>query len=362
MKKMLILVLFVALAGFIFSGCGDKEDSESTAAGGPAGSLTADPNQMVAAVNGKVITAGTLQGQTNMILQQYAAQMPPAQLNQLRPMLQQQALASLINQTLLLEAADQAGIVPGDEEVEEELDKIIEQFPSREEFDQRLTAAGATVADVERDIRQNLKIKLLLDEKVPPAEVSEEEVETFYAENPDQFKEPEQVAASHILIGYQGAMRSDSELTKDEARARAEEVRDKAGMEGADFAALAEEYSDGPTATSGGSLGYFGKGQMTGAFEDAAFAMESGEISDVVETEFGYHVIKVTDHKKERTIPLEEVREKVVTFLDSQNRQQEIADYLQSLRAEAAIEYAPGFEPRQPAMPSGPPPVPASAE
>ena len=104
-----------------------------------------------------------------------------------------------------------------------------------------------------------------------------------------------QVKASHILIGYQGAERSEATRTKEEAKKRAEEVLKKAQDDPDNFAELAKEYSDGPTGPTGGDLGFFGKDQMTKAFEDAAFSMEKGEVSDIVETEFGYHIIKLTD-------------------------------------------------------------------
>lgn len=102
----------------------------------------------------------------------------------------------------------------------------------------------------------------------------------------------EQVTASHILIQYEGAARAEGiTRTREEALALAEEVARKAGAEGADFAALAREYSDGPSAEAGGQLGTFGHGAMVPAFEEAAFALEPGEVSGVVETPFGYHVI-----------------------------------------------------------------------
>ena len=105
---------------------------------------------------------------------------------------------------------------------------------------------------------------------------------------------PDEIAASHILIAYKGAERSDATRTKDEARKLADEVRGKAMSEGADFAALAEEYSDGPSKTKGGDLGAFKKGKMAPAFEEAAFALDVDAISDVVETPFGFHIIKRT--------------------------------------------------------------------
>ncbi|MGD8394463.1 MAG: peptidyl-prolyl cis-trans isomerase [Candidatus Eiseniibacteriota bacterium] len=105
---------------------------------------------------------------------------------------------------------------------------------------------------------------------------------------------PDMVGAAHILIAYKGAMRAAPEITrsKDEALALATELRDRARQKGADFAALATEYSDGPTAPRGGNLGAFARGQMVKPFEDAVFNMGVGQVSDVVETPFGFHVIQ----------------------------------------------------------------------
>lgn len=118
----------------------------------------------------------------------------------------------------------------------------------------------------------------------------------------------DEVRASHILISYAGAQQAGEEVTrtKEEAKAEAERILAEAKAEGADFAELARQYSDGPSGPNGGDLDFFGKGQMVPAFEEAAFGMEVGDISDPVETEFGYHIIKVTDkHEAKETTKTE---------------------------------------------------------
>lgn len=105
---------------------------------------------------------------------------------------------------------------------------------------------------------------------------------------------PTQVGARHILIQYEGSMRAgeDIDRTKEEAREKIEEILAEAKKDGADFGALAKEHSDGPSGPQGGDLGTFGRGRMHPAFEQAAFALEVGEVSGVVETPFGFHIIK----------------------------------------------------------------------
>jgi parvulin-like peptidyl-prolyl isomerase len=114
------------------------------------------------------------------------------------------------------------------------------------------------------------------------------------AEPPGADTAPASVAARHILIKYKGATRAgpDATRTKDEARSLAEEVLGKAKADGADFEALAREHSEGPTGPRGGDLGTFRPGQMVPAFDQAAFALDVGEVSGVVETPFGFHVIQ----------------------------------------------------------------------
>ena len=352
-KGMICLMLFVA-AGWLVTGCGDEE-KESTAPS--AGVASIAPDTMVAKVNGKEITAAMLNQQINAMMQQYAQQVPPDQLSKLQPMLRQQAVATLVNQELLQEEADKEGVSPSSDEIDAELEKIVAQFPTREQFDTQLAQAGVTDADLRRDLSRNLKIRLLIDKKTPEGdEVTDQDVETFYAENSEQFEQPEQVEAGHILIKFGP---EDTEEQKAEKREKLAEIK-KQIDEGADFSELATDNSDDVgSAAKGGDLGYFGRGMMIPAFEEVAFALGTDEVSDIVETKFGYHLIKVTGRKDAGVVPLEEVKEQVSLFLTNQKQQKVIGEYIQTLRAGALIEYGEGFKPQPPA-PTGqyPPPQP----
>jgi parvulin-like peptidyl-prolyl isomerase len=103
----------------------------------------------------------------------------------------------------------------------------------------------------------------------------------------------DQVRASHILLMYQGSQRSSATRSKDDAKAHLEEIKQEIDQ-GGDFAALAKEHSDCPSGANGGDLQTFGRGQMVKPFEDAAFALEVGQTSDIVETPFGFHLIQRT--------------------------------------------------------------------
>jgi peptidyl-prolyl cis-trans isomerase D len=134
-------------------------------------------------------------------------------------------------------------------------------------------------------------------------QVTPDEVQRFYNQNIDRYRTPEQVRASHILLKTEG---------KDEAKVRAEaEDVLKQVKAGGDFAALAKKYSEDTSKENGGDLDYFGKGKMVPEFEEAAFKLKVGETSDLVKSQFGFHIIKVTDHKQEETRPLDAVRTEI---------------------------------------------------
>jgi peptidyl-prolyl cis-trans isomerase C len=148
----------------------------------------------------------------------------------------------------------------------------------------------------------------LIEKKFPDeVAVTEEEVRRQYDRDRDRvFSQPETVRASHILISTEEAQ---SEEQKAAARKRAEELREAARSDGADFAALAKENSSCPSSAQGGDLGFFPReGAMVEPFAAAAFALKTGEVSDVVETQFGYHVIKVTGRKEAKVVPFEEAK------------------------------------------------------
>jgi peptidyl-prolyl cis-trans isomerase C len=185
--------------------------------------------------------------------------------------------------------------------------------------------------NIRGDFQVSRMIATEVDSKIV---VQTQEVADFYAKNPEAFKQGERVRASHILIGVPAA--SDA-ATRAARRARAEGLVREARA-GKDFAALAREHSDDGSASAGGDLGAFERGQMVPPFEQAAFALSPGEISEVVETEFGYHVIKVAAREPARTVPLEEAQEQIGNYLSQRQRQERIAAFVDGLRATHKIE------------------------
>jgi peptidyl-prolyl cis-trans isomerase C len=164
--------------------------------------------------------------------------------------------------------------------------------------------------------------------------VTEDEKKQEYETNKDKLNVPDEVKASHVLIKV-GEKATPEE--KQKAKEKIDALRTRA-MSGEDFAKLAKENSEDASSSNGGDLGYFKKGDMVKPFEEAAFGLEKDQISPVVETQFGYHVIKVTDKKAAHTLAYEEVSEDIAKFLLNKQKRDEVNKAVEALRKNAKIE------------------------
>ncbi len=293
---------------------------------------------MIAKVNGITITAADVEKEVNNIVAQYQGSMPPEQLESMLPNIKKQALETQINKIILIAEADAKKIQPTPEQVKTELDTVISRFPSEAAFDEQLAKVGIPKAQVENGIEQQIKIDILVGQSIASAEiaVTEEELTTFYKENPDSFRSSEQVQAAHILFKFE---ENDPQSLKDQKRL------EMAGLlgrieKGGDFGEMAKAHSDCPSKEQGGDLGMFERGKMVKPFEDAAFNLKKGELSDIVESQFGYHLIKVLDKKEPETVQFEAVKEQLTDHLRQRKEQDEFIVYVDKLREVAEIEYA----------------------
>jgi len=168
-------------------------------------------------------------------------------------------------------------------------------------------------------------------------EVTQEDAKKYYDENSQRFETPEQIRASHILIQPE-LTGADPNEAKAKARVKTEDLL-KQLKEGADFAELAKANSSCPSAPKGGDLGFFPRGQAPAEFDNAAFALEVGQMTDVVETEYGFHIIKVTDHKDSGTTSFDEAKDDIIEQLTQQKQLEFAGAYIDSLKADAKIAY-----------------------
>ncbi len=232
--------------------------------------------------------------------------------------------------------AKSVGIEVSDADVDAEIGKIKTQFPTEDAFKEQLKQSGQTEEKLTGLIKVGLKQRKWMESQLGEGgKVSDEEAKKFYDENTKQFEQPETVRANHILyLVPEGA--TDEVLKEKEAAAKKALERAKKGE---DFTALAKELSEEPGAKeSGGDLNFFTKEQMVPEFANAAFAMKVGEISEPVKSQFGYHIIKVTDKKPAGTMKFDEVKPKLVAFLENQKQQKAVTELIDKVRKEADIK------------------------
>jgi peptidyl-prolyl cis-trans isomerase C len=292
------------------------------------------PGDMVAVVNGTIITQGEFDRVLNFELRR-AAQSGQQIPEDVMPKIENNILDSLIVGELLFQESKKKGIEVKPETVTEQLASVKQRFPSEAEFKKALEENKLTESKIKADIQRDMAIQQLIDKEVAQkVQVTDEESKTFFDSNPQLFQQPERVKASHILIKVdEGA----SEEKKTEARKKIMEIQEKV-QKGEDFAELAKTYSEGPSAPKGGDLDFFGRGQMVKPFEDAAFSLKPNETSDIVETKFGYHLIKVVDKQPEKKMAYADVKERIDKHLKDQKLRTERQLYFDKLKKEAKIE------------------------
>ncbi|WP_413381098.1 peptidylprolyl isomerase [Alkalihalobacillus sp. 1P02AB] len=231
------------------------------------------------------------------------------------------ALETLITDKMIELEAKEQGITVSEDEMAAEMENYYEMYNGEEAFGAMLSQNGMSIEELEKDVHYYLLTKKLMS---PIIEVTEEERETYFEENNEQFNQEEQVEASHILV--------EDENT-------ANEVKEKLA-EGEDFSTLAAEYStDEASKEEGGQLGYFSKGEMVEPFEEAAFELEVDQISEPVESEHGFHIIKVTGKNEAKEAIFEEHQDEIEDILFNEKFQAEYGPWVNLLREQYNIDY-----------------------
>jgi len=317
--------------------------------------VTKEPADSVAVtVNGAPITEKELDAE----IQQMAPRMPRGYLEKNKAQVRQQTLDRMIIMRLLDERIKAAGIVVTEQEVNEQINQIAaQQGMSLDDFKAMLKTRGMNFDEWKKQMQFERRVqfqKLFEAEFAAQLSITDNDASNYYSENIKRFETPEQVKASHILI--KSDLNADPNEAKAQALAKAQGLL-KQIKDGADFAALAKATGGYPSAPKGGDLGFFGRGRMAPAFDRAAFALKVDEVSDVVQTQFGYHIIKVTDRKEASTKTFAEAKDEIIKTL-KQRKQGELAQkYIASLKAQANIIYPPGKKPL-PTPPRTPPRMP----
>lgn len=325
---------------------------------------------IVARVGDKVITQAQFDKEVEKSLSRYRSL---GRVNQpaIETRIKQNVLRRMVDNMIYDEKARALGVTLDDAAIAAKLEEHKQRFGGDQAFDEYLKRTHNSLEDLRDDIRYNLLRERLVEKLGASTAVTEEEVKDHYEKNKSRYVEPEQVQASHILFKIDKAKFLDpkalegltpeqrqkaeaeaQEKAKADALSRAKKVLPLAKKKGADFAALATKHGEDPTAPKGGDLGYFNHRRMVKQFSDVAFAMKPGEVSDLVETRFGFHIIKVFDHKPETQKPLAEVADSIQKSLLSRKQNEQRREVLKKLKDEVKVEILAKFE-----APEGPGPM-----
>lgn len=231
----------------------------------------------------------------------------------------EQTLQSLITTKLVDQEAEKAKVTVTDADIDSEIKDLQEQFGGEEGLNSALAQSGMTIDDLKKQMPMQVQIRKLLEPKV---KVTDDEIKKSFETNKASYNTEEEVRASHILV-----------KTEAEAKAILKELEG-----GADFAKLASEKSeDTGSKANGGDLNFFKRGDMVPEFSDAAFKLKVGETSGAVKSDFGYHIIKVTDRKEAHTATLEEKKEEIRDTLTNQKISEMSQQWLEDLKTNAKI-------------------------
>ena len=342
MKSSKLLVTF-ALSAVLLTGCGIKD------------------NTAIIKINDKAIT----KAQYDKLIDKNIAQSPLGKMGDLKAnkdgflylMTEQQVVSQLIIEEILNQAAEERNIKVTNKDVDAALKEMIDQMGGKEQLTEVLKQNGISVSQFKQDLKTQVKMKKLAD-SVNNKEITDAECQKFYKEHQESFKYPEQVRASHILIAanpfeFQQELTNDGkkkvdeeelkskiEAKMDSQKALAEKLDKELKADPSKFAQYAKKYSaDYNSAKQGGDLGFFAKGQMVPEFGEVAFSAKPNTVSDVVKTQFGYHIIMVQDRKEAGLTTFDNAKEDIRSYLNTQRQVKALDEITAAAKKKATIEF-----------------------
>jgi parvulin-like peptidyl-prolyl isomerase len=331
--------------GLALTGCKksatEAPKAQAAPAGAPAGTaqpaapkpVPAQLPDVLARVNGAAINRAEFDRAVKALEEQAGGPVPAER----RDAIFRQVLDQLVGFKLLSQEAQARKLAVPEPEIDGRIGEIRKQFPNEQAFTAALAQRQMTPDGLKSDIRQQLLAMKLVETDVKPGvNVGEKEIAEFYQKNPERFQQPEAVHAAHILIRLP---ENADEATRKKARADIDKAMTELRKKGADFASVAKKYSQDASAANGGDIGFVAKGQgLPPAFELAVFALQPGQVSAVVDSPAGYHIIKAMERRPGRTVPLDEVKGQVGEFLTQEQMQEKTTAYIEKLKAKGKVE------------------------
>ena len=280
-------------------------------------------------VNGQEIADDAINFEMDRLVRFYMSHgMTMEEVKKNLPKLREKATEQAIGAKLLLDESSRLDIPVTTADIDAEIAKVTEQVGGEENFKKALEAQGVTLEVFRKELEKGAKVNKLVEKACSTvSDPNDDEVAAFYEAHKSEYVEPERVLCQHILV----------KGSDDKALDKIKEIRERI-VNGGDFAAEAKAHSDCPSGQEGGSLGWFGRGMMVPEFDKAAFEMKKGEISGVISTEFGYHIIYKADQKGGGELTLVDVHDQIKDLLRHEARGRAMDQFVADLRAKAEIK------------------------
>ncbi len=319
---------------------------------------TAEPNAPAAdanlssavtvTVNGVKITEGQINKVLQAKMEQLASRIPPNMKDQYRQQVRKRIVEVMTIEELLAQKEKEKNIVASPAEVNEQISKqMTKDNLTIDDFKSLLKAYGTDFSEYQKDMRKKIMFEKLMEDQFNSKVVkpTDEQVKTYYDQNIQQFQEPEKIHTKHILIRPEDSNDPNQAKAKAKAKAKAEDILKKLKA-GADFNDMAKQYSACPSSKQGGDLGTQPKGTFVPEFEKAAYALKPGQMTDVVETQFGFHIIKLIEHANANTVSFAQSKDMIAQLLTNEQKKTIVENYIEQIKKTADIKFtnpADGF-------------------
>ena len=286
-------------------------------------------------VDGEPVTEEMVEFELKRLVGFYSQHMPQGQLEGQMDSLRRKAVEQAIGAKLLFKEAERRDIQVPDEEIDRSVFGMARQLGGMEKLRAQLKRQGLTESIFRAQIRRGRRVdKLVAEVTGAVPDPTEEECREYFEAHESEYRKEERVLAQHILV----TPKDSTPEAKAAARAKLEEIRDRV-KNGADFGDEATAHSDCPSGKNGGSLGWFSRGMMVPEFENAAFGMSVGDVSDIVETQFGYHIIYKTDHEAPAQADFADAADTIRDLLIHSRRGEALTQFVEGLKKNAKIEF-----------------------